>query len=183
MHFHCKLCKCLVQCHSWSSCLYATCYFHLYRETRDEARGRGTCACTCRRTPQAYPAQGLSPAQSPGLPAAPLITNLPPWAPQHWAECCGEAPPCTQPLLVSVDSKLFFHSLFYLLFLAGGLGDSGDTQRFPPASQSAGISAELIKVECGTLVWSERGFTASSLDTHMWHLLSHFYNLTYKMKL
>lgn len=100
----------------------------IYTETRDEARGRGTCVYTCRRTPQAYPAQGLSPAQSPGLPAAPLITNLPPRAPQNWAECCGEAPPCTQPLVVSVDLKLFFHSLFYLLFLTGGLGDSGDTQ-------------------------------------------------------
>lgn len=76
-----------------------------------------------------------------GSSPAPLITNLPPPAPQNWAEVCGDAlaPPRTQqhcpalgvlPLVVSADSKLFFHSLFYLLFLTGGLGgkQSGETE-------------------------------------------------------
>lgn len=57
------------------------------------------------------------------------------------------------PLIVSVDLKLFSHSLFYLLFLAGGLrGQWRDRKWLPPPSQSAGISDELIKVECGTVI-------------------------------
>lgn len=58
--------------------------------------------------------------------------------------------------------KLFFLSLFCLFIYSRWFGETVEKQSVGFFSLSAGISAELIKVKCGTLVRSERAFATSS---------------------
>lgn len=91
---------------------------------------------------------------------APLITKLPPRVPQNWAEHRGDAlaPPCTSsavlPLAVSVDLKLFFHSLFYLLLLTDGLGGQWrDRKWFSPLLRVQGYQLNWLRSSVG--LWFE----------------------------
>lgn len=174
MLFHCKLCKCLPHNVTSDLLVYMQCFTPIHTERAEmKPCGRGAVYM--------FPAEGHL-GQIRNIDAPPTQSYWAPLLPISWQNCLHKHHKtelravdlhwycCAySSVVMSLVSylrlgplifKLFFHSLFYLFIYSRWFGEAVERE-CGFFSLTAGISAELIKVKCGTLVRSKRAFTAS----------------------